>query len=155
RASAYLARAATAHLRSFVTGATPENVAKSLWDDRVTDIILRAASAPAKATVVGWAQELARVAVLDLVQSVTSISAAAELIDRALQLNLDGIAEYRVPGRALNAAAAGQWVAEGADAPVRALNFSNAAILQPRKLQVLTAVTREMMDHSNIEAVIR
>ena len=63
--------------------------------------------------------------------------------------------EYRVPGRVLNAAAAGAWVPEGGAAPVRDLNFSNAAILQPRKLEVLSAFTREMMDHSNIEAVVR
>src|SRR5262249_37155398 len=62
---------------------------------------------------------------------------------------------YRIPGRPLNAAAAGQWVAEGMDAPVRSLSFSNAAILQPRKLEVLSVVTREMAEHSNIEAVLR
>jgi len=152
----YLARAATASLKSFVTGATPANVAKSLWgDDRVTGTILRAVSAPATTTTSGWAKELAGVAVLDLVQSITSISAGADIIDRALKLNMDGIAEYRVPGRVLNAAAAGAWVAEGAAAPVRSLNFSNTAMLQPRKLEVLSAFTREMSEHSNIESVVR
>jgi len=67
---------------------------------------------------------------------------------------MSGIAEYRVPGRVLNAAAAGQWVGEGA-APVRALSISNAAILRPRKLQVLTTYTQELAEHSNIEAVVR
>src|SRR5262249_26701063 len=74
---------------------------------------------------------------------------------RGLKLNMDGIAEYRVPGRVLNAATAGQWVAEGMAAPVRALNFSNAAILRPRKLQVITTFSRELAEHSNIEAVVR
>jgi len=60
-----------------------------------------------------------------------------------LKLSLDGIAELRVPGRALNAAAAGQWVGEGLPGPVRALGFSNAAILQPRKLQVFTTYSRK------------
>jgi len=55
----------------------------------------------------------------------------------------------------LNAAAAGQWVAEGMAAPVRALSFSNAAILRPRKLQVVTTYSRELAEHSNIEAVVR
>jgi hypothetical protein len=59
---------------------------------------------------------------------------------------MDGIAEYHVPGRALNAAAAGQWVAEGMAAPVRALSFSNTAILRPRKLQVLTTYSRELAE---------
>jgi hypothetical protein len=156
RAATYLARAATASSKSFVTGVTPANVVKSLWeDDRVTGTILRAASSPATTTTSGWAKELASVAVLDIVQSITSLSAAADVIDRALKLNMDGIAQYFVPGRALTAAAAGSWVAEGASSPVRSLNFTNAAILQLRKLEVITAFTREMMDHSNIEAVVR
>src|SRR5262249_26954163 len=103
----------------------------------------------------GWAASLAGVAIYDLIQTATSLSAAAELISRGLKLNMDGIAEYRVPGRVLNAAAAGQWVAEGMAAPVRALSFSNAAILRPRKLQVVTTYSRELAEHSNIEAVVR
>src|SRR5262249_37754032 len=68
---------------------------------------------------------------------------------------MDGIAEYRVPGRVLDAAAAGQWVAEGIAAPVRALSFADDAVLRPRKLQVLTTYSRELAEHSNIEAVVR
>jgi hypothetical protein len=128
-----------------------------MWgDDPVTDIILRATTGPAAVSgSSGWAQSLAGVAVLDLVQSVTSISAAAEVIDRALKLNMDGIAEYRVPGRPLTAAEAGQWVAEGLAAPVKTLNFSDTALLHPRKLQVNMSFTREMSEHSNIENVLR
>jgi hypothetical protein len=157
RPCVYLVRAASATLRSFVTGATPINAARAMFGhDPVTDIILRATSAPAAISgTAGWAQSLAGVAILDLVQSITSTSAAADVIDRALKLNMDGIAEYRVPGRPLTAAEAGQWVAEGMAAPVRMLSFSNAALLHPHKLQVNTAYTREMVEHSNIEAVIR
>jgi Phage capsid family len=157
RAAVYLHRAAAAHLRSFVTGATPANAARSMFgDDSVTDLILRAASAPAAISgTAGWAQALAGVAIYDLVQSITSLSAAADVIDRGLKLDMDGIAEYRVPGRVLSAAAAGQWVGEAMAAPVRALSFSNAAILRPRKLQVLTTYSRELAEHSNVEAVVR
>src|SRR5262249_40103215 len=81
--------------------------------------------------------------------------AAAEVISLALQLNMDKIAEARVPGRVLDAAAAGQWVAEGQPTPVRAQSFANAAILQPRRLSVLSVFTREMAESSNIEAVVR
>jgi hypothetical protein len=38
---------------------------------------------------------------------------------------------------------------------VRMLSFSNAAILRPRKLQVLATFSRETIEHSNIEAVVR
>jgi hypothetical protein len=77
------------------------------------------------------------------------------VISRGLQLNLDGIAELRTPGRVLNAAAAGQWTQEGMSAPIRVLSFSNAAILRPRRLSVISVFTREMVESSNIEAIVR
>ena len=117
--------------------------------------MLRAASAPATTTKAGWAKELAGIAVYDLIQSVTSLSAGVDLIDRALKINMDGIAEAHVPGRVVNAAAAGAWVGEGSPALVRALSFADAAVLRPRKLVVHTVVTREMAESSNIEAVLR
>jgi hypothetical protein len=157
RPCVYLVRAASASLRGFVTGATPSNAARSMFGhDVVTDLILKSPTTPAAISgTTGWAASLAGVAIYDLIQSTVSLSAAADVIDRGLKLNMDGIAEHRVPGRVLNAAVAGQWVAEGMPAPVRALSFSNAAILRPRKLQVLTAYSRELAEHSNIENVVR
>src|SRR5262249_25070503 len=112
RAAVYLHRAAAAHLRSFVTGTTPTNAAKQMFgDDIVTDLVLRAAGSPAAISgTPGWAQQVAGVAIYDLIQSTVSLSAAADIIDRGLKLNMDGIAEHRVPGRVLNAATAGQWI---------------------------------------------
>ena len=156
RPSVYLFRAAAAHLRGFVTGVTPANAAKAMFgNDPVIEYVLRAATAPAETAVAGWAQELGRIAIYNMIQSITSLSAGAEVISRGLQLNMDGIAECRVPGRVLNAAAAGQWVAEGMPAPVRVLSFSNAAILRPRRLSVISVFTREMVESSNIEAIVR
>src|SRR5262245_51215336 len=80
RASAYHHRAACARLRAFVDGhgSTPEGVARTMFpDDRVTETVLKAATAPAMTSVSGWAKELAGVAVIDLVQSITSLSAGA------------------------------------------------------------------------------
>ena len=135
--------AAAATLRAQITGRSPEHEAKAMFgDDRATEYMLKAASAPAMTSVSGWAQELAAVAIYDLIQSTASISAAADLISRALQVSLDGVAELHVPGRVLNAAAAGQWVAEGAAAPVRVLAFSTT-ILQPRKLVTHSTYSRE------------
>ena len=152
----FIHRAASAHLRSFVTGGiAPTDAAKAMFgDDGATELVLKAASAPATTTTSGWAQSLAGIAVYDLVQSITSLSAGADVIDRVLKLNMDGIAEARVPG-VLNAAAAGQWVVEGAAVPVRALSFTNAAILRPRKLSAISTYSREMVESSNIEAVVR
>jgi hypothetical protein len=142
-------------LRGYVKKLPPARIAEQLWSrDNVTPEILRAATTPATTTTTGWAAELARVAIYDLVQSITSVSAGAQLIDRGLQLSMSGIAELRVPGRVLNAAAAGQWVAEGAPAPARQLSFANV-ILQPRKLSVLLTFTHEQAESSNIEAIVR
>jgi hypothetical protein len=156
RPAVHLARAATATLRAFVTRSTPERCAEQMFGrDPITVEILRSASSPAPTNATGWAKELAGVAIYDTIQSITSISAAADVINRGLKLNLDGVAELRVPGRVLNAAAAGMWAAEGAPAPARQLSFSNAAVLRPRKLSVLMTASREQIESSNIEAIVR
>jgi hypothetical protein len=157
RPCVYVYRAATATLHSFITGATPSNSARALFGhDPITETILRAATGPAEISgTPGWASSLAGIAVHDMIHSITSLSAAAELIGRGLELNMDQVAEYRIPGRILNAAAAGQWIGEGLAAPVRGLTFANDAILRPRKLQVLTTYSRELAEHTNIEAIVR
>jgi hypothetical protein len=124
-------------------------------DSLVDALIQRAATSAADLTSTGWAHELAGVAIFDLVQSMTSLSAAAEVIGRGLKINMDRYAEYRIPGRALNAAAAGMWTAEETAVPARQLAFSNAAILRPRKLSVIIPYTREQAESSNIENIVR
>jgi Phage capsid family len=156
RPSVYAVRAGAATLRAFMNGQTPVNAARSMFgDDHITEIILRAATAPAATGVSAWAKEIAGLAIYDLIQATTSLSAGAEIISRALKLNMDGVAELRVPGRTVSAAAAGQWVAEGQPTPVRALNFSDAAILRPRRLSIISVYTQEMAQSSNIEAIVR
>jgi len=152
RAANTLARAGAAHLRAFITGKSPEREAKAMFGDGT---IVKAATGPAITGTPEWAGSLAPVSIYGLVADITSISAAAALINRGLKLNMDGVAELRVPGRTLNAAAAGMWVAEEDPAPIRQLIFSNAAILQPRKLSVLAAYTRTQAESSNLEAIVR
>ena len=157
RPATYLARAATAMFRGYAKKMTAERAAELMFarDNVTLEILRRSATTPATTSTTGWATELARIAIFDLVQSATSVSAAAELIERGLKLNIDGIAEFRVPGRVVNAAGAGQWVAEGAPAPARQLVFSNTAVLQPRKLSVLIVFTFEQVTSSNIEEITK
>ena len=84
----FIYRAGAAHIRSFLTGSTPERAAKAmLGDDGVTDIVLKAASQPAAISgTPEWAQSLAGVAIYDLIQSTVSLSAAADIIDRAFEV---------------------------------------------------------------------
>jgi hypothetical protein len=145
-------------LRAYVTRGTPEpqHVAGKMFKgDVITAEILKAATAPAETATTGWAQEIARVAIYDMIQSITSLSAAAEVISRGLKITMDGIATHRIPGRVVNPAQAGAWIAEGNPAPARALVFTNAAILQPRRLSVMYPFSREMAESSNIEDIVK
>jgi hypothetical protein len=157
RAANYLARAGAATLRSYTSGLSADRCAEKMFprDHATLEVLRKSATSPATTTTVGWATELAAVAIYDQVQSITSISAAAAVIDRGLKLSLDRVATMRVPGRVLNAGAAGMWTAEDDPAPARQLSFTNAAILQPRKLSVIMAYSREQAASSNIEAIVR
>src|SRR5262249_45060403 len=117
--------------------------------DAVTAEILRAASSPATTTTSGWAKELAGVAILDLVQSITSISAAAEVINRGLKVNLDGVAELRVPGRVLNAAAAGQWVASARRRNSRPEETRPSTPVRVRSRPPLTSASSRVLQSPN------
>jgi hypothetical protein len=156
RAAAPIHRAGVAYLRSFITGKSPEREAKALFDDDRTDLVIKATTTPAAITgTPAWAGSLGAVSIYDLIADTTSVSAGADLIGRGLKLNIDGVAELHVPGRVLDAAAAGAWIPEGGAIPVRKLGFVDAAVLRPRKLAVLSVVTREMAESSNIEEVVR
>jgi Phage capsid family len=157
RPAIYVHRAASAHLRAYVSGGmSPLDAAQKMFNgDAVTDLILRAASGPADTQSTGWAKQLAGVAIFDLIQSITSLSAAAEVISRALKLNMDGVAELHIPRRTVDPTTAAAWVAEGQNIPVRALSFSGGAILTPKKLAVINGYSEEMAASSNLEPTIR
>jgi hypothetical protein len=156
RPAVSLVRAASAFVRAGGKG-SPESAYRELGfgHDPVADLIIRAATSAADTTSAAWAQPLAGIAIYDLIQSVTSQSAAAEVISRGLKITMDHIAEYRIPGRTPAAAAAGMWVAEETAAPARQLSFSNTAILRPRKLSVMYPYSREQAESSNIENIVR
>jgi hypothetical protein len=156
RPAVSLIRAAAAFVRAGGKG-SPQAAYRELGyaHDPVADYIIRAATSAADTTSAAWAQPLAGIAIYDLLQTVTSQSAAAEVISRGLKITMDRIAEYRIPGRTPAAAAAGMWVAEETAAPARQLAFSNTAILRPKKLAVGYAYSREQAESSNIENIVR
>ena len=156
RPAAYLYRAAAAHMRAVIERTTPHSAARALFgNDPVTDVVLRAASSPATTTGATWASALATTAVDDSVMAITSLSAAAGLIQRGTKLDFAGHATIKVPGRLVDANDAGSWVAEDQPARVRAQRITAGPTLQPRKLVVLVTFSREMAESSNVEAVAR
>src|SRR5262249_36012846 len=101
---------------------------------------------------IGSQPTLARISRV-FVEALVPVSASAALIARSLQLNFDnGVAEVHVPGLSLPNAA---FVGEAAAIPVQSGTLLADAVLAPYKLALLVTLTREMMEGSNAEALVR
>jgi hypothetical protein len=142
-------RLITAQALAQIQRTTAAEVAQRLWP---SDLIVRAASAPAMTSVVGWAAELAHKIIMDAAEALAPTSSAATVIRRGLLFNMDGVGQISVPGFTVGAGNA-SFVAEGTPIPVRQL-ASTAAALNPFKLAAIAALTRELMASSNAEAAI-
>jgi hypothetical protein len=154
RPAQYLYRAGAAHVRSHVTRSAPEAAARSLFGkDVVTDVVLKAASTQATIGIPSWAGALGQAAVDDSVMAIATTSAAAGLIQRGMKIDFAERASIRLPGRILDATDAGQWVGEGRPIVMRTQRITSGPTLTPHKLCVITSFTREMAEHSAIEAV--
>ncbi len=129
-------------------------VAAEMWpsDRLLHQHITRAASNPAMTSVAGWAAELAQKRVADVIEALGPASGAADVLKQCLVLDWDGAGMISAPGFAAGAANSG-FVAEGQPIPVRQLNVGPAQ-LQPYKLATIAALTREMVESSNAEALV-
>src|SRR5262245_45195648 len=120
-------------------------------DDPTAATVLRAASQPATVANSSWAGALAQTAIA-VVASLTTQSAAADLLQRSLQLSFVGAAKIFVPGIFLPLA---DFVAEGAPIPAIRGTTSTQAAVEPTKFAAIVALSREMYDSPNAENVIR
>ncbi len=156
RPSVHLWRAVGSKVRAFVKGGSAEeHCARDFPDDRVTPLLLRAASTQATLTDPAWAGPLAATSVLQAVEEVVSLSAIGRLMrSGSLHVDLGRYAAMTVPGRATTIADAGNWVGEGGVKPIRQFSVIGPT-LRPRKLAVIAVFTRELSEASNIEDVIR
>jgi hypothetical protein len=154
KAGDYLFRAATCYVKAAGDRSEPGRVAKALYrDDPVTPIILKAAVPPARTDNAAWAGALAAQATSGLLQAIVSLSAAADLLVRALRIDFAGYASVRLPGRVTQPGQA-VWVGEGMPIPVK--NFPlNTVTLKPHKFAVITSYTNEIASSSNVEQVVR
>jgi hypothetical protein len=131
------------------------DVAQQMWpNDKTlqTMLVLRAASAPAMTSVVGWAAELVAKVVADAVEALSAATSAVEIMGDGLVVSWDGYGAITVPALAASANNGG-FVAEGQPIPVR--QFGTAATqINPHKAASISVLTREMMESSNAEALI-
>src|SRR5262249_36885465 len=126
--------------------------ARRHWrDDRGTEYVVRAATGPAMTTTTGWASELSHVTLVFLA-ALRGLNAGAELLTRGLQVRFNGAGQILLPTIAQGSAG---FVGQGKPIPVAQFASSAGATLLPHKLALISTLTREMIESSNAEAIIR
>lgn len=149
-----LTRTLTARVIGTLTQMSPATVAKYMWPhDRVTtELLERAAVAPAMTSVAGWAAELAQRRVVDTLDALGEVSVGAQLMRSGMVLTFDGAGSLSIPGfiATVNDSA---WVAEGQPIPVQQL-VGPPGLIEPRKIASISVLTREMIESSNAEQLV-
>jgi hypothetical protein len=141
-----VARACLLAVRSAGKNATERNP----WAaDRAVSILLttRSAVSPTKTSDFAALSQVET----NFLPSLLPASAAAAVLGQALQLSFDGIASINVPSVVIPSAA---FVGEGQPIPVLQGTATALTALMPSKLASLIALTREMVDGANGEAIM-
>jgi hypothetical protein len=135
-----------------LNGGTEFDTLKRLYPDDhyLASLVLKAASSPA--TLAADAGLLGHSIVSDLLTTLSSTSAGAQVLQSGLSLQFDTNAAIIVPALQASASQA-SFVGEAAPIPVRNL-LTSSTTLTPRKLAVACVLSREMLDHSKAEAAV-
>jgi len=157
----YVVRAGTISYISKIWNRTPEEARLKIYGDDegtkiVSDIVLRAASAPAMTTVTGWAAELVQQVYTDMMPLLMPNSLFVRLSAKGLTLSFGRAGKIIIPTRSRTPTIAGSFVGEGQAIPVRQGAFTSQTLV-PKKMAVITTWTREIDEHSipAIEGVLR
>jgi hypothetical protein len=131
----------------------PREFLEHRWGEEARSIetVIRAASSPAMTSVPQWAGMWATTTQA-FVAALVGVSAGADLLRRALSLRLDGVGTINIPALAVPLA---DFVGESALIPVVSGTSSIQATLQGCKFAVITTLTRETVESSNGEPLIR
>jgi Phage capsid family len=116
--------------------------------DPDVELVLRAASVPHSSSNTATLATI-RIA---LIAALVPTSAAARLIAQSLQLSFDGAYQINIPGLTIPRA---NWVPEGGAVPVEQGQSTAGAVIDPYKLATIIPFTRELVESSNIEAIMR
>src|SRR5262249_46280359 len=92
--------------------------------------------------------------VADLLSGLGPASAGSELLRRGTVLAFDGAAKITVPGITAVATNA-SFVGQAAPIPVRQLTVGAGASLEPHKFASIITLSREMIESSNAEQLVR
>lgn len=127
---------ALAHLRDRTT----TEIAQELFGKEGPDAVLKAATLPASTT--GWGGATVSQRVAAFLSSLRDRSAAAQLIERGLRVDLAGVGSASLP-RSQTSWPTPAWVIEGEPIPAYRGDFGSATIT-PKKLAALAAITGEL-----------
>jgi HK97 family phage prohead protease/HK97 family phage major capsid protein len=157
----YFFRSAVIAGKAKVDGRSIDDTRRKLYGDDeatkvISDIILKAASAPAETTVPGWAQELVVTIWAAFMEVLLPMSVYPKLSAKGLAMTFGANGKIVIPTRSLTPSIAGSFVGEGQPIPVRQGAFSSQSLV-PKKMAVITTWTREMDEHSTpaIEGLLR
>jgi HK97 family phage major capsid protein/HK97 family phage prohead protease len=156
-----LVRGGTVAYVSKMWGKSPAETCEKIYGDHeatklMTEIVMRAASAPAMTTVTGWAAELVQQTYTAMMETLMPKSILTRLAAAGLSLSFGRAGKINIPTRSRTPSIAGSFVGEGQAIPVRQGAFTSQA-LTPKKMAVITTWTREMDEHSipAIEGILR
>lgn len=158
RASDHIVRALLAHALAKIEHTDAVKIARRLWPDQAeaTELVMKAATAPADTVTSGWASQLAQTSISDLIMTLGPTNCAGELFRRAMALQFGTSAQINCPS-IVSLATDAVWVGQGLPMPTRQMTVNAGATLTPKKLAVGFVVTREIAEHSvpNAERLIR
>lgn len=119
-------------------------------------MVTKAATIPADTTTSGWADTLVQTVIGDFIESLMPLSVYPQLRARGGSFTFGRNGTISLPSRTTSTAIGGAFVAQGAPIPVKQGAFS-AISLTPKKMGVITTLTREISEHSTpaIEAILR
>jgi hypothetical protein len=151
-----LVRAILAHARASYGERNPERVVRQLWprDEETLRLVTRAATAQAALGTVGWSAELGQNVISDLLVALGPASAGSELLRRSTVLSLERYASVTVPALVASATNA-SFIGEAGAIPIRVLDTSKSVKLSPKKMATGFSLTREIIQSSNAEALVR
>jgi Phage capsid family len=117
-------------------------------DDREVELILRSPVSPHSTANTATLATVAHA----FVAALRPVSAAAEVIARSLQLDFGGSYQLTAPSVSI---AQAEWVGEDGYISVASGASVPGPTISPHKLAMITAMTNEMVNHTNAEAIMR
>src|SRR5690348_15003421 len=113
----------------------------------MSQMVTKAASVPADTVTSGWASQLVQTVIGEFIEALMPLSIYPKLAARGASFTFGRNGVISLPSRTTSTSMGGAFVAQGAPIPVKQGAFS-AISLTPKKMGVITTLTREITEHS-------